>query len=116
MPEPSIIQKGDLLEPKSTKILIGVPQGLPRNLVAEYLERCRVGLPLLEAAICENQHDQTRILGHRMKGTGTPYGFSRLTEIGALIEQAAADQNSGALREYVAELAEYLSKIEIAGE
>jgi hypothetical protein len=51
-----------------------------------------------------------------MKGTGAPYGFSRLTEIGALIEHAAADRNSAALREYVTELAEYLSRVEIAGE
>jgi HPt (histidine-containing phosphotransfer) domain-containing protein len=104
------------LEPKSTKILIGVPLGLPRTLVEEYLQRCRSGLPLLEAAICQNQHEQTRILGHRMKGPGTPYGFSRLTEIGDLIEQAAADQNSSALREQIAELANYLGRVEIAGE
>ncbi len=51
-----------------------------------------------------------------MKGTGAPYGFSRLTEIGAGIERAAADQNGVALREYVAELAEYLSRVEIAGD
>ena len=103
------------MEPKSTKILIGVPLGLPRTLVEEYLERCRSGLPLLEAAVCQNQHEQTRILGHRMKGTGTPYGFSRLTEIGGRIEQAAADQDSSALREHIAELADYLSCVEIAG-
>jgi histidine phosphotransfer protein HptB len=111
-----MIQKGGLLESTSTKILIAVPEGIPRELVAEYLERCRNGIPLLEAAICHNQHDQTRVLGHRMKGTGAPYGFSRLTEIGALIEQAAADQNSGALRGYVAELAEYLGRVEIRGD
>jgi HPt (histidine-containing phosphotransfer) domain-containing protein len=104
------------LEPKATKILIDVPQDLPRKLVAEYLERCRSGLPLLEAAVCQNQHEQTRVLGHRMKGTGAAYGFSRLTEIGALIEHASADQNSGELREYVGELAEYLRQVEIAGE
>ncbi len=108
------MQKGDLLEPKSEKILIGVPEGVPRALVAEYLERCRSGLPLLEASVRQNQHEQTRVLGHRMRGTGRPYGFSRLTEIGALLEDAAAHQNSGALREYVAELAEYLSRVEIA--
>ena len=104
------------MEPKSTKILIGVPLGLPRTLVEEYLERCRSGLPLLEAAVCQNQHEQTRILGHRMKGTGTPYGFSRLTEIGGWIEQAAADHDSSALREQIAELADYLSRVEIAAE
>jgi hypothetical protein len=51
-----------------------------------------------------------------MKGAGAPYGFSRLTEIGALIEHAAADRNGGALREHVAELAEYLSRVEISSE
>jgi HPt (histidine-containing phosphotransfer) domain-containing protein len=104
------------LKTKSEKILISVPVGLPRLLAAEYLERCRSGLPLLEAAVCHDQHEQTRILGHRMKGTGTPYGFSRLTEIGDLIERAAVEQNSSALREQMAELAEYLSRVELAGE
>jgi len=104
------------LERKSSKILIDVPRGLPRILVAEYLERSRNSLPFLEAAVWQNEHEQTRILGHRMKGTGAPYGFARLTEIGDLIEQAAADQNSKALREHIAELAEYLNLVEIAGE
>lgn len=104
------------MEPKSTKILIGIPQGIPRILVVEYLERCRSGLQVLEAAVCHNQHEQMRILGHRMKGTGAPYGFCRLTEIGGLIEQAATDQNSAALQVYIAELAEYLSRVEISGE
>jgi HPt (histidine-containing phosphotransfer) domain-containing protein len=114
--EQSIIQMGDLLELKPPKILINVPPGLPRILVAEYLERSRSSLALLEAAVCQNQHEQTRILGHRMKGTGSPSGFSRLPEIGDLIEQASADQNSSALREHIAELAEYLSRVEIAGD
>lgn len=111
-----MIQKGDLLEENSAKILIGVPQGIPRELVAEYLERCRGGLRLLNAAVGQNHFEQVRVLGHRMKGTGAPYGFSRLTEIGAGIEQAAKDQNGDALRRYVAELEEYLSRVEIAGE
>ena len=110
------MRKGNLLEPKSGKILIHVPPGLPRILVAEYLERSRNGLRFLEAAVCQNEHAETRMLGHRMKGTGAPYGFARLTEIGDLIEQASADQNSGALREHIAELADYLSRVEIAGE
>jgi HPt (histidine-containing phosphotransfer) domain-containing protein len=111
-----VIQKDNLLDPKSAKISIGVPEGIPRKLVAEYLARCRSGLPLLEAAVDQNQHDQVRVLGHRMKGTGAPYGFSRLTEIGAGIEQAAAEQNSGTLRQYVSELEEYLSRVEIVGD
>jgi HPt (histidine-containing phosphotransfer) domain-containing protein len=108
--------RGLILERKATRILIDVPRGVPRELAAEYLERCRSGLPFLEAAVAQNQHEQMRIRGHRMKGTGAPYGFSRLTEIGGRIEKAAADHNSSALRGCIAELAEYLSQVEIAGE
>lgn len=104
------------MEPKATKIPISVPHDIPRELVTEYLERCRSGLPLIEDAACQDRHEQARVLGHRMKGTGAPYGFSRLTEIGALIEHAAADRNGAALREHVAELAEYLGRVEILGE
>ena len=104
------------MESKATKIPIRVPHDVPRELVAEYLERCRSGLPLLEDAACQDRNEQARVLGHRMKGTGAPYGFSRLTEIGALIEHTAADGNGGALREHVAELAEYLGRVEISGE
>lgn len=110
------LDTGDLLEPKPTKILITVPPSLPRILVVEYLERTRKGLALLEAAVCQNQYEETRILGHRMKGTGSPYGFSGLTEIGDLIEQSSADQNSITLRENIAELAEYLNRVEIGGD
>lgn len=105
-----------ILEPDATKIMIGIPQGVPRDLVADYLERCRSSFVLLQAAVDQHQHDQVRVLGHRMKGTGAPYGFSRLTEIGAEIERAARDQNRGALRRLVADLEEYLSRVEIAGE
>jgi hypothetical protein len=98
----------------ASKILIRAPQGIPSELVSEYLERCRSGLPLLMAAVGENHHAHLRVLGHRMKGTGTPYGFPKLTEIGGLIEQAAADENSGALRAYALELEEYLGRVEIA--
>ena len=104
------------MRPDATKITIGIPDGVPRDLVAEYLERCRSTFPLLQAAVDQNQHDRTRVLGHRMKGTGAPYGFSKLTEIGAEIEQAAGEQNRGALRRLVAELEQYLSRVEIAGE
>lgn len=101
---------------KSARILIRPPQGLPSALVVEYLDRCRTSLPLLKAAADQGQHEQARILGHRMKGTGAPYGFSWLTEIGALIEHAAADHENSDLRKHVAALEEYLSQVDIAPE
>lgn len=99
-----------------SRILIRPPQGVPKKLVMEYLERCRTGLPLLKAAVDQRRHDQARVLGHRMKGTGAPYGFQKLTELGAKIELTAAAQHDDVLQKQVAELEEYLSLVDIADE
>ena len=49
-----------------------------------------------------------------MKGTGGAYGFKQLTEVGALIERAATDQNIDELGNQVAALEEYLGQVEVA--
>jgi hypothetical protein len=48
-----------------------------------------------------------------MSGTGSGYGFARITEIGAALERAAREQNSDEIRVRVTELAGYLEHVEI---
>lgn len=101
---------------ESSRILICPPQSIPKELVVQYLERCRSGLPLLKAAASQRRHEEARVLGHRMKGTGTPYGFPKLTEFGAEVERAAAAEDDQALHRQVVALEEYLSRVDIADE
>jgi hypothetical protein len=54
-----------------------------------------------------------RMTGHKIKGTGSGYGFPVLTELGAAIEDAALEQNVTVLRDKIAALDEYLGKIEV---
>lgn len=96
------------------KITVRPPQGLPLELLERYLGRCRNEIPRLAAAIQQGDYKSLRVTGHNMKGTGRAYGFSEVTEAGALIEAAAGKQCAEELREHVARLEEYLSRVEIA--
>ncbi len=52
-------------------------------------------------------------LGHKICGTGGGYGFPRITEIGASIQQAAKERNSAAIRSQVAELSRFLYQVDV---
>jgi len=97
----------------SLKILIRPPAGLPRQAVATFLGNCRSGLPALQDAIQRLDFDFVRVYGHRMKGCGAPYGFPKLTETGAALEQSARAGNAGELRRYAAILGAYLDAVEL---
>jgi len=42
--------------------------------------------------------DSLRTFGHNIKGSGGMYGFNEITEIGAIIESAAKDENRGHIK------------------
>jgi HPt (histidine-containing phosphotransfer) domain-containing protein len=96
-----------------TDLKVAVPKGIPRTMVLEFLERCRAGLPALRAALNAADFDGLRVSGHRLKGTGSAYGFPPLTALGALIETAARGKDGSELRKQVAALEGYLGKVEV---
>ncbi len=98
------------------RIVVHPPAGLPRQIVVDYLDRCRASLLALQSALAKTEFDSTRVLGHRMKGSGGGYGIPRLTEIGAGIEQAAKNQDSGELQRQIAALGDFLNQVEVAAE
>ena len=106
----------DPLEPAniSAKILVRASERVPREMVSQYLFKCRNNLPALKAALAGYEYEFARSFGHQMKGTGGAYGFKQLTEVGALIERAATDQNIDELGNQVAALEEYLGRVEVA--
>ena len=52
-------------------------------------------------------------LGHGMKGAGGSWGFQRITDIGAALEQAAESADDDVSRRWVGELSRYLDRVEI---
>jgi HPt (histidine-containing phosphotransfer) domain-containing protein len=101
-------------KPSSAKILVRASKRVPREMVSQYLFKSRNNLPALKAALAGYEYEFARIYGHQMKGSGGAYGIKQLTEIGALIERAATDQNIDELGNQVAALEEYLGRVEVA--
>ena len=91
------------------------PPELPRQLVLDFLDRCRENTRLLRAAVEREDYTQAGVLGHRMKGTGSSYGFPELSACGSAIERAAQHQAAAALRTAIAHLETYLATVDLAG-
>jgi HPt (histidine-containing phosphotransfer) domain-containing protein len=92
------------------------PTELPQTLVFEYLQHCRGDLAQLRAALAAGEYETARRLGHQMKGTGKPYGFPRLTQIGRAIEWAASKHAALELDSRIQRLEVCLNGIELAFE
>ena len=68
-------------------------------LVGGFLERRSAEIPLLRAAIGENDFATIKLLGHRLKGNGAGFGFPLLSRLGAELEaSASANDKAEALR------------------
>ena len=97
----------------AARILIDVPEDLPRELVAQFLDSCREDLLCLHTALAASDYDRARRLGHQMKGNGSPYGFPDVTVIGSAIEQAASARGAIELASQIQLLEAYLNLVEI---
>lgn len=89
---------------------------LPQALVSQYLQSCRADLAQLKAAFAAREYETARRLGHQMKGTGKPYGFPSLTQIGRAIEWAASKRAAPELESRIQRLEACLNNIELASE
>ncbi len=67
----------------------------------------------MELSIEHHDADTTRMLGHKLKGTGTSYGFPKLTELGGAIEIAGKAGDLAEAAALAAEVRSYLENVEI---
>ena len=52
--------------------------------------------------------DSLRTFGHNIKGSGGMYGFNEVTEIGAVIEAAAKDEDMASIKSSLKDLDSFL--------
>jgi len=91
---------------------VHVPAKLER-LVEKFLTNRRKDVSDLTAALDAGDFDTVRIRGHDMKGVGRAYGFERITELGAALEQAALATDCRAARAGLEALADYLDAVRV---
>ena len=81
--------------------------------VESYLLTRRKDADEMPAILDRADFERIGRLGHNMKGTGTPYGLPELTRLGHEMERAAGQRDTGTLSGIIAELKEYLGRVEL---
>jgi CheY-like chemotaxis protein len=81
-----------------------------KALVPGYVSRCRADVDALFPALERGDYAAIRTTGHQLSGSGASYGFPRLTELGASLEQAAMARDAGLARNISEKLREFLSQ------
>ncbi len=83
-------------------------------MIPTFLENRRRDVAEIRRALTAGDFETIRVRGHGMKGIGGGYGFARITEIGAAIEEAAKNRDAAVVSAQVAGLADYLARVEVA--
>lgn len=85
-------------------------------IMDRYMELRMEELAQMEEAIAAGDDETVRMLGHRLKGTGTSYGFERLTELGADLEDAGKVGDMHLAEKLAAEVRGYLENVDVVFE
>ena len=81
-----------------------------------FLRNCRQhGVTMLDA-LDRGDFGTVEFLGHGMRGAGGMFGFQAITDIGAALEQAAENADTGESRKWVGELSRYLDRVGIVSD
>ena len=83
------------------------------DLIPGFLENRQRDVTAIGEALAQEDFETIKFRAHSMKGAGAGYGFEAITDIGGAMEIAARDGNSGAVREQLDALAEYLERVEV---
>lgn len=86
-----------------------------RELLPGFLANRRKDLELINRALHSGNLEAIRVVGHNIRCFSRVYGFDDLTALGEEIHQAAADQSTLRIAHAKTQLADYLSRIDLAG-
>lgn len=92
------------------KIIIDADPDLS-ELIPGYLQHRQDDIRLISEYLEKGDFESLRILGHSMKGAGSGYGFDEISEIGALLEQAAKEKDHTEIRKQAVALEDYLLRV-----
>jgi HPt (histidine-containing phosphotransfer) domain-containing protein len=94
------------------KITVNIDQDL-EDLIPGFLSNRKEDIVKLKSALANENIDDLRSIGHSLKGVGGGYGFQKITEIGAEIENCAKESNLQSIEELTNSLEDYLGRVEI---
>jgi histidine phosphotransfer protein HptB len=97
------------------RITVSVAKDL-EELIPTFIKNRAKEIDTLRAALAAGDLEQLRQLGHRIKGTGSSYGFEKVSVLGKQIEDGAKAGDRPGLEARIAEYADYLARVQIVYE
>ena len=94
------------------KIIIHVNPDI-LDLVPGYISHRKNDLPVIREHLVNNRFEEIRVIGHKMKGGGKLYNLELVTILGDKIENASIETNKPLIEKAVAELEDYLERVEV---
>ena len=94
------------------KIVVNIDPDLA-DLIPGFLSNRKEDIVKLKSALANENIDDLRSIGHSLKGVGGGYGFQKITEIGAEIENCAKENNLQPIEDLIDILEDYLGRVEI---
>lgn len=83
------------------------------DIVPGYLENRKNEIKKMLEALASSNFSKLYSMGHQIKGSGKGYGFDRLSELGAQLEESSKKKDESAINKDIAEIIEYLNSIEL---
>jgi HPt (histidine-containing phosphotransfer) domain-containing protein len=96
----------------SEKLVVAVEQQIA-TLVPRFLAHRAADVGKLSAAVADADFETIRATAHAMKGAGGAYGFPEISRLGAALEECALHRDAAAISELVANLKDYLGRVEV---
>jgi CheY-like chemotaxis protein len=90
-----------------------IPESLRRRIPA-YIASCEEEVAGIELALASGELASIQEVGHKLKGTGSAYGFPLITRLGRDLEDAAKAGDRIEIAERLAELGSYLEAIKVS--
>jgi HPt (histidine-containing phosphotransfer) domain-containing protein len=106
-----VVAKG-FRKPVNKRIVVQVDAEL-EVLIPRFLANRRRDLEAIERNLAARDFGRMEQTGHDLKGVGGGYGFDRISELGAAIEDAALRRDAHALAALAAEYRTFLANVEV---
>ncbi|MDH5667622.1 MAG: Hpt domain-containing protein [Nitrospira sp.] len=85
-------------------------------LMPKFLANRKKEVTAMQAAMVELDFETVRKISHGMKGAGGSYGLDRVSEMAAVIEQAAKAADAAIIMREMPRLEDYLARVEVVYE
>ena len=89
------------------------PSPVNGSMVSRFLFRCRANAATMQSGLDRADFGPVTALGHQLCGAGSMFGFERLTQIGAGLEQAGSNADAAASQWWLTTMVASLDEIAV---